>query len=365
MDLSEEFFARIERKCTVEQIKDLLRSIDAGVRADFKIVLGDTKAETIANLRRAFDKNVITNDDLLELLRSSEEYGNQYVFLFRTIIQGGAKELLSYENAVKYLFPDGGVAGRFPAFEETEDSLSWADFRRGENEGSWIAKFYAKRVYEKETRREKISDRSFCAYYVVQDDPIVAVVESDGKNGLEIRISKFDSESYRQKALWVSRIFEILGIEASPMDFLDLMKLGTCKKVKSPFARGETLLEAFSLSDVMRNLLTRQAENTSVYTPAAINFRDTENGTATFKPDQRADDLFAAVERQEAVSSYLDANATSRQLSVNIHSTSQNPLVRDVRVAIGGFFLNEFRTDRSLNSTEYSYIRNSIIAMFL
>src|ERR1700679_1897156 len=91
------------QKCTVEQITDVLRRYKDTGRV--KITAANKEQLIAQNFRDAVRLGVVTNLDVFELIRESEENGSQHIWYYRP--KPGLTALFDADSVAERLFGAG------------------------------------------------------------------------------------------------------------------------------------------------------------------------------------------------------------------------------------------------------------------
>ena len=138
----EEALLLVENLCTTEQIQNLLRSRkdDKNVR-----VTAETKEELVnRNLKAAVESKAIEIKNVFDLIRSSEENGNQHIFYYKPKSRHIA-EALTFESIAQQLWKMNWkeTLESFPAIKLKPNNFQYSDFRlHSKRDKDWILKIY-------------------------------------------------------------------------------------------------------------------------------------------------------------------------------------------------------------------------------
>lgn len=172
-------------------------------------------------ISKALEAQELSREDLIELIRLSEEYGTQHIFLYATS-QRRASELMN-EERVRSLLEKAGLSQLIdrPRILDQPSSPAIADIRTDSNAGSrsLVAKMVEKRTY-----RRFVDERPEGEFLVrrYRELAVRAVnLFRLGEDGLlELRIySHVSSSDYRDD---VNRMWSRLSFLFSPSDFKEL-----------------------------------------------------------------------------------------------------------------------------------------------
>lgn len=147
--MSDGLYQQIEQHCNAEPIRDLLREIkDRSDAAKRDVLVSGTKGECISQLRRAVESNHAQQSEVIDLLRKTEETGQQHVLLLSPAPSTLAETpTLQRRDVESSLFSGGDTLSTFPRFEYPTSGYIWSDFRSGNGDG-WLAKAYGLERYK-------------------------------------------------------------------------------------------------------------------------------------------------------------------------------------------------------------------------
>ncbi len=329
----------IDQHATTDQIHALLKLYKEEYKDDIRLT--GSKSELIGNLLSAMDKRIISFDKIFQLVQDSEEYGNQYIYLFKS----SSNPSVDYNNgeSIKRSMINSSEYSKFPKVTLIPPSIQWADFRypnRGV-ENSWLAKLYD--VKEKEFKSDESYDSNTgrrIITYETKTSRVTYIIYWNGNDHLEYRISRtiFDSSKGLSNSL--------LTINSKISDGVDINR---------DFIK-------IDLSKTIQKFLTLTESNESIYVLLSAKLKDSEDGIATFKTysDHRGD-LLSESSRKNAIKAYLDNNGEGKGVVVRFLAEGSNgDLSRDLNVVLGRDDVNQIIIPAKINPKDYNYVRRKI-----
>jgi len=123
----DEVLSLVEKLCTAEQVKDLLRTRKGD--ENIRISAEDKEQLIRRNLRTAVESKTIEIKKVFALIADSEENGNQHVYYYRAPQK--LAEILTFEHVARQIFGvswEKAVTG-FPSIRLKPDGYKISDFR--------------------------------------------------------------------------------------------------------------------------------------------------------------------------------------------------------------------------------------------
>lgn len=341
---------------TVEEKESLLEIIESQVLSSVihsllkeykddnkeEIRLSGNKTEMTENLLSAVEKKIIPLSQVYQVIRESEEYGDQYVFLFKCIDQQTKVECSDGEEVAKKIIPAGERA-KFPKLMKLPNSLEWVDFR-APNRGvanSWLVKLYDKKIREvKENEEISYTNGTRTVTYRKMESRLIYIAYWNGIDQLELKISRTSFDSYKN---------------------LDR----SIKQIRSLIAKGVSIDKGFKLLDlteVINNFLNKSLENKNIYTLLNTKLIDSQGGTATVNTYADEEfDLFSDQSRKDAIDVYLEKGGSATAVVITfLKEGSSNILSKDVNVILGRDTINQIIIPSNITPEEYNYVRRKI-----
>ena len=311
-----------------------------------KIKLSGTKESLIENLLSAATENIIDIVDIQSLIKDSEEFGDQNIFLFE-LTNSAKKTHYDNGNAIKDVITPVALRNQFPRFVHQPSGREWSDFRinyRGV-QNSWMAKLYDRKI--RETKSDDYIDQ-VTGQRVIQmrneEFRMIYIAEWDGDNDVEIKFTRTSSESHKS----IRTTMAIIKNEVHGQ------------------GRGLQLDSDFRKKDLRRNiqnLISNQATNTGIYTLISANFVDSEGGITLIKTkdDRGTSDLLAESSRKGAIDSFMSGDGHAGGVVIRLLAAgSNNILSKDLNVAIGRDDYNHIVISSKIKPQEYRYVRRKI-----
>jgi hypothetical protein len=332
--------------CTTGQIQAVLRSgkadLDKEGKQDVKIS-GKDKQEVIANLKFAIAHGRIPPNAAVNLLRESEENGNQHIFYYRARNQTLAKRYRDGKVVGTNLF-NSGMRASFPRYDLVPDELTWADFRENGPKGQshdWIGKLYGLDVvYRLLDRKER--NNLLVIRYKKREERTVCVVRWNDPNLLEIRIDRSDNKSAKVIREKLVEIWDMLGDGVKREDF-----------------------DEWTLTPMFTAMLEAEAENkplAAAFEMGPTTLCDSQKGGITLTPEVPDEEtLFSATERRETVQLVLKYGGTCSQIVTKwLKSQSGGRLPEDLRTTGGNISSNELVIPSKTSASSVDYVTNQL-----
>lgn len=289
----EDALSLVKNLCTTEQIQNLLRT-----RKDHKDVRisAETKDDLVdRNLRVAVEAEAIDLEAVFDLIRSSEENGNQHIFYYKPKSSSIANAL-TFESVARQLWKTDWkqIVESFPAIKLKPNDYQYSDFRpHPTKQNDWILKVYGHTVITRATGKiDTRSDGSFWKEYVDEPLRIILLARWNHPDLLEIRVQR--NESRKRVFEWHNKVWEMLNPAL----------------VRAQF-------NLWELSKPMAQLSTKYAGNEKIYS-----FRDARvvdlmgNINVTFESFLDEGSLFASIATRDSIQGYLKANNELSGLTV-------------------------------------------------
>lgn len=322
--------------CTSEQIRDLLRRR----RGDNHVrISAQTKEDLVSrNLRAAVEAGSIDLQEVFDLIRLSEENGNQHVFYYRPKAKATA-DALTYESVAQLLW--GSVwekeIGRFPLVRLTPNDYRYTDFRRQNPKKAkdWLLKVYGHSVITRFTgKTERRNDNTLWREFVEEPLRTVLVVRWNSPNVLELRVQR--NESRKRVEEWRGKLWSMLSPAAVPQQF-----------------------EPWNLEKSISRLILEQDKHTSVY-----NFRDArvlgEGIQATFQTYADQGNLFESSQARNAIKGFMAADSDCNGLTVTWLPNSNQTPQTEIRTLLGSKESNEMIVPGHCLSGDLDYVTDQL-----
>lgn len=275
----------IDDACTNKQIRALLR---AKKLDDKKVRVSGTSPDLMRHLKEAYDRGVLREDELIQLLAGGEENGRQHIFFYRPRQQARAHYKDVRLLRQKLIRETGINAARLPHFvlDPTERTLSDIRLEPLPNDDfNLIVKWYSGRTIERFVSKEtfKRHGETFVRRIVKIDNiRLVSMVRYLPRGLLEIRVPTGERESRKTCLKERDEIRQIIGGIFDPDHFIPL-----------------------HLTKAMRWLVTNNGRSRTKHRISAAQAADGE-ARAEFNPAMEGEDLFASARHREAMKEYED-----------------------------------------------------------
>ena len=181
----DEALGLVEALCTADQVRSLLRRRkgDEGVR-----ITSENKQDLVRrNLRDAIGAKAIRLGEVFDLIRASEENGDQHVFYYKPRSKKLA-DILSLEHVAKQLWVARSetVLAEFPAIRVRPNTYVHSDLHSfSKKPKDWLLKIYGNSVVTRFTGKvEQRGPNVFWREYVEEPLRIVIVVRWNGNKRL-------------------------------------------------------------------------------------------------------------------------------------------------------------------------------------
>ncbi|OCI91188.1 hypothetical protein A6U86_21275 [Rhizobium sp. AC27/96] len=326
----ETLFKLIERQGTLEQVSNFLR------QRSLPFSGGSWRDMIDLRLRPSVEKGALDENDLVDLLRQTEEYGAQHIFLFQLVDGRNLSSLFDGE------LPQRLKAACFPSLGSTSiiDMPKVPSVVEVREEFDGIRSFTFK-IVEKRAFFEKLSDETGNGQLVVTyaEVPYRAVnlmrISEDGRAEIRLQSHK-DAISYGGLA---EAVFNTLKPIIDRLDWKD-QKLDRFKSNLLDDKKRNELMKIFGLRQTLHSNKDGTRLTAAAGAPGASMYDDT--------------DVVASVDR------FLqkDNHAHCERASVTVKRSEA--LSRSVGLIVSGE-ANEFAITAKVSKTEYDYILGSVL----
>lgn len=308
----DEALSLVESLATTEQIQNLLRTRKG--HKDVRIGAENKSEVVYRNLREAVDKRAIEIEAVFDLIRDSEESGNQHIFYYKPKSRAIA-DALAFENIAPRLFGSGWekkLEENFPAIKLRTNDFKTSDFRRLQKKPKdWIFKIYGDTTVEKSTGKEKPEGTNqLWRLYEFEQLRIVLLARWNSPDLLEIRVQRNDSR--RRVEGWHNTVWEML---------------------KPHLVRAQ--FEPWEMSKTMKNLIDKESANEKVYDFRDARLIDKKRVHVTFQAESDTGNLFGSDETRESLHTLLDAKSECDGLTVTWKPQSNEIPKKDLRTLLG------------------------------
>ncbi|TDN87314.1 hypothetical protein DET49_1123 [Salegentibacter sp. 24] len=307
-----------------------------------KIKLSGNKPELVESLLGCVEEKIIDITEVQSLVKDSEEFGDQYIYIYRTI-SGIDEADYSDGEAIANKLISQNIRSKFPKIMDMPSSgVEWVDFRtpnRGQ-EDSWLVKLYDKKI-RRVREDEWVEESTGFTHLVYKEKPfrLILMAQWDSKF-LELKLSRTSSDS-----------------TASVLD--------TRRKLEHLIAPAVFIQRDFTkkdLSQTIHKILVNWNSNRNIYKLLGVKLLDSHSGQATINTNGEDElDLLSNSSRKEAVDAYLNSNGKANSLAIQfLKEGSGDALSRDVNVIFGKNDINEIIITSKISPEEYNYVRKKI-----
>jgi hypothetical protein len=326
----------IKTRCTVEQIQDLLRTRKGQENVR---ITAETKDEVVdRNLRGAVEAKAIEIESIFDLIRSSEENGNQHIFYFKPKSKAIA-DVMIFESVAQQLWRANWkqTVEDFPAIRLKPNDYQYSDFRPHPTKPKdWILKVYGHTTITRFTGKTEVREGSIWKEFVEEQLRIVLLARWNNLGLLEIRVQR--NESRRRVDEWHNKVWEML---------------------KPALVR--TQFDPWELSKPMGQLIEKQGGNNTVY-----NFRDArvidEAGgvNVNFQTISEQGNLFTSTQTRDSLQSYLDAKSVCNGLSVTWMKQASGKPQKELRTLLAAKERNEMVVVAHCSGEDLDYVTEQL-----
>jgi hypothetical protein len=302
-----------ESLSTADQIRELLRKRrgDEGVR-----ISAESKQQLVhRNLAEAIQAKSIDISELFNLIRLSEENGNQHVFYYRPR-KRAIVETLSFETVANHLWGASWaqIVASYPLIKLKPNDYKYCDFRQlsERKPKDWILKIYGDDVVVRATGKvEKHGDGTIWREFVEEPLRIVLLARWNNPDLLEVRVQR--NESRRRIEEWHNRVWEML-------------KPAVLREQFDPWV----------LTKPMGRIVTEEEKHPGMYTFRDAGVIDPRGDIhANFQAFSEQGSLFTNLQTREAITSYLNAKSELRGLTVTWLRNEKAAPQSDLRTLLG------------------------------
>lgn len=311
-----------------------------------EIMLSGSKLDNIQNLLSAVEKNIITIFDVQTLIKNSEEFGDQYIFVYEPLNKSVISKYNDGDSVINSIVP-ASVKNTFPNLTLKPQKFEWADFRfpyRG-IPNTWLLKMYDRKVREVKTNETIDSSAGTrIVTYERSESRLIYIVEWNENNQLEIKISRtsFDSAKSLNESL---------------------------KLIRNKIYNGGAGIDSHSeiiphdLTNSVNTLLIDSETNENIYKLLSVTMVDSQGGKAFFRvyDDQGDKDLKSEIARKNAIEAYLNGAGKADGIVIRfLKDGSNGELSSDINVTIGRDYINQIIIPAKIKSQDYKYVRRKI-----
>ncbi len=333
----EDALSLIKNLCTAQQIQDLLRTRKGQENVR---ITAENKDELVdRNLRQAVESGAIEIEKVFDLIRSSEENGNQHIFYYKPKSRAIA-DALTFESIAKQLWRANWkeTVDNFPAIRLKPNDYQYSDFRQHATKPKdWILKIYGHTVLTRFTGKiEHRGDNIFWKEYVEEPLRIVLLARWNSVGLLEVRVQR--NESRRRINEWQTRVWDML---------------------KPALVRAQ--FDPWLLSKSMAQLIEKQVENNKVYSFRDASVVDTAAGVhVSFEAVLDDGNLFASLETRDSLQKYLNAKSDCNGLTVTWMKQSNGKPQREMRTLLAARERHEMIALAHCSGEDLDYVTDQL-----
>jgi hypothetical protein len=331
--LKEDLGKLVSEWCAVEQIAQLLRdakdtSEEVRVSAPKKEILIEE------NLRKAVEAGAISLDKVYNLIRESEENGNQHVFYYRRSGQPGTLD----DVAIRLWGAQWQKKMDLPRADLVENDFIFADLHPWNatlKPHDWVLKIYGHEYVDRYTDVIKpIGENRFTHEFVREARRIVIVVRWNNPGILEVRIPQ--TESKKRVKQWLQKAWLMIAPACPPTEYAPW---------KLTKARGRMIAE--------------QKSNEKVYRLNHTRVEDEDHNIGTFECHDPQGHLFAQQRMVESVKKLIDGGECTKLRVLWITGNNPNPS-RELHTLIGHNESNEIVIGGDCQSRDVDYVTDQL-----
>ena len=331
--LTEELAKLVYDWCAVEQIAQLLR--DAKDTSD-EIRITAPKKEILIdeNLRRAVQAGAIPLDKIYNLIRESEENGNQHIFYYRRSGQPGTLE----EIATRLWGAQWQKKMDLPRADLVENNFFFADLHPWNatlKPQDWVLKIYGHEYVDKYTDVIKeIGKNRFTREFVREARRIVIVVRWNSPDILEVRIPQTDSK--KRLRAWLQKAWLMIASACPPREYTP-----------------------WNLTKARGRMIEKQKENDKVYRLNHTRVVDEDHNVGIFECHDPQGHLFAQQRMVESVEKLINGGECTSLRVLWLMGKNPNPS-RELHTLIGHNESNEIVIGGFCQSRDVDYVTDQL-----
>lgn len=323
---------------TKEQLHNLLKDYWESNKKIIK--LSGSKDDMIESCLNALRNDVISYDIILNLIQEAEEYGNQYIYLYKSHNEE-IKTKLNNGDFVKEKLFSFNEHDSFPKLIGNPSGIEWSDFRYPNKgvENTWVAKMYD--VIEKYYYYKDERDGDYLRkVYKKRSERVAYIVHWEGqKNTLEYKITR--SVNFDKNGKINSRV----SINTQMLNAYDINK--------------DFLI--IDLKEAITKIL-KDANKTKVFNVKRTNLIDKLDGITTIRPHNKdKETVFSSPLRSNTIDNFINNGGQGSGVVMTfLKSGSKGELSSNINVYIGIDAVNEIVISSRISLKEYNYVRRNI-----
>ncbi len=322
---------------TKEQLHNLLKVYWESNKKIIK--LSGSKDDLIESCLNAIKNNIITFETIMQLIQDAEEYGNQYIYIYKAYDDANTK--LNNGDLVKEKLFSDNEYNSFPKLVGNPSGIEWADFRYPNKgiENTWVAKMYD--IIEKYYYQKDETDGNFLTkIYKKRSERVAYIINWNGsKNTLEYKITR--SVNFDKNGKINSRV----NINTKMIDVYDVNKD----------------FKVVDLKEAITKIL-KDANNTKVFSVKRTTLIDKLDGVTTIRPhNMDKETVFSSPLNTNTIDNFInDGGQGSGVVMTFLKSGSNDELSSNINVYLGIDAVNEIVISSKISLKEYNYVRRNI-----
>lgn len=334
----DEAMSLVENLCTTEQIANLLRKHKG--TANVRITAENKEDLVRRNLRAAVEANALDVREVFDLIRSSEENGNQHIFYWRPN-NSKLAETLTLEDVAAQLWGSHWqrTVSAFPSIKLKPDDYKYSDLRAVSERKpkDWILKVYGQKTIVRATgKTESEAPGVFWREFVEESLRIVLAARWNYPDLLEIRVQR--NESRKRIEEWHKQVWTMLGPAV----------------VRSQFAE-------WPLKTPMKRIALEAEKHAKIYEFRDANVVDKGKDVfASFQTFSDQGNLFKSQQTLEAINSFIKAGGNLSGLAVKWLPDPNSEPTEELRVLLGAKESNEMVVSGRCTAGDLDYVTDQL-----
>jgi hypothetical protein len=322
----------IERATSIAVVQDFLKSRHLSHSAASWVELRTKR------ILPAIDEGQLTLADLHALLRRTEGFGRQHIFIFKCAA-GRAAPMIAEERVRDLLLERGVVeAADDPLVVDLPTEPTFVDVRFGKSEG---VKFMALKEIEKRTSKKLTSETTddeamtFTKVYKVEHQRAINVARLWDNGLLEVRIASRDNATgYRDDlAHFFNRLKPIIA--------------------RSEFAE-------ISLMQLKKNLWAKRDKLQHLVKFSTYTLQDDEGMSLRANAVLSTDDLAGSERVAKSLAAFNAETVQCSDSNIYFKIVEQGETVKEIHVLLNGED-NEFAVTAAITEEEYEYVLHQVL----
>ncbi len=322
----------IERATSIAVVRDFLKSRGLQHSA------GSWEDLRTKRVLPAYDEGKISLADLQELLRSTEGYGRQHVFLFKCPEDRAA--LLLADDRIQRVLAENNISevGFDPLVVDLPEQPTFVDVRTAVIDGvkSVSIKEIEKRTSKKLTSQvDDTAAMTLTKVYRYEHQRAINVARLWANGLLEVRIASRDNSTQYKDDL--NQLFY---------------------RLRSIFPRSE--FKDVSLGDLKKNLWEKRAELQGLVKFSTYTLRDDEGMTLRANTAVTTDDLAGSERIAKSLAEFDTDSAYCSDSNVYFKIVAGEETLKEIHVLLNGED-NEFAVTAAITEEEYEFVLRQVL----